>query len=101
MASRCAASLGVRVTVQMRLAPEEPVPEDSGVHSQVSALAAAPRSRISTVSLANWSVAKHSCRHRSSCALRLFRSEEHTSELQSLMSISYAVFCLKKKKVKQ
>src|SRR3546814_1582865 len=28
---------------------------------------------------------------------RLNRSEEHTSELQSLMSISYAVFCLKKK----
>src|SRR3546814_5809787 len=35
---------------------------------------------------------------RSGCA----RSEEHTSELQSLMRISYAVFCLKKKKqVKQ
>src|SRR3546814_4459048 len=32
----------------------------------------------------------HSRRHR--------RSEEHTSELQSLMRISYAVFCLKKKK---
>src|SRR3546814_4168079 len=29
---------------------------------------------------------------------RLARSEEHTSELQSLMRISYAVFCLKKKK---
>src|SRR3546814_5285742 len=28
---------------------------------------------------------------------RLHRSEEHTSELQSLMRISYAVFCLKKK----
>src|SRR3546814_10367984 len=28
----------------------------------------------------------------------VFRSEEHTSELQSLMRISYAVFCLKKKK---
>src|SRR3546814_7038686 len=28
----------------------------------------------------------------------LHRSEEHTSELQSLMRISYAVFCLKKKK---
>src|SRR3546814_4568259 len=28
---------------------------------------------------------------------RSFRSEEHTSELQSLMRISYAVFCLKKK----
>src|SRR3546814_7837319 len=31
-------------------------------------------------------------------ALELGRSEEHTSELQSLMRISYAVFCLKKKK---
>src|SRR3546814_9988676 len=30
----------------------------------------------------------------------LDRSEEHTSELQSLMRISYAVFCLKKKKKK-
>src|SRR3546814_6422928 len=29
------------------------------------------------------------------------RSEEHTSELQSLMRISYAVFCLKKKKSQQ
>src|SRR3546814_3614433 len=31
----------------------------------------------------------------------LARSEEHTSELQSLMRISYAVFCLKKKKQEQ
>src|SRR3546814_9808325 len=31
--------------------------------------------------------------------LLAFRSEEHTSELQSLMRISYAVFCLKKKKI--
>src|SRR3546814_5471045 len=30
--------------------------------------------------------------------VKTFRSEEHTSELQSLMRISYAVFCLKKKK---
>src|SRR3546814_2185961 len=30
--------------------------------------------------------------------LRMFRSEEHTSELQSLMRISYAVFCLTTKK---
>src|SRR3546814_9612972 len=41
---------------------------------------------------------------RDSCAARVpplpirVRSEEHTSELQSLMRISYAVFCLKKKK---
>src|SRR3546814_8846746 len=33
--------------------------------------------------------------NRSACR----RSEEHTSELQSLMRISYAVFCLKKKKL--
>src|SRR3546814_4695534 len=31
---------------------------------------------------------------------RAARSEEHTSELQSLMRISYAVFCLKKKTIK-
>src|SRR3546814_8736850 len=34
-------------------------------------------------------------------AAHLYRSEEHTSELQSLMRISYAVFCLKKKKIKK
>src|SRR3546814_6817840 len=38
-------------------------------------------------------------RYRRDC--RGERSEEHTSELQSLMSISYAVFCLKKKKDRQ
>src|SRR3546814_2520007 len=32
------------------------------------------------------------------CLQAVVRSEEHTSELQSLMRISYAVFCLKKKK---
>src|SRR3546814_3163806 len=32
-------------------------------------------------------------------AKRVLRSEEHTSELQSLMRISYAVFCLKKKTI--
>src|SRR3546814_3943397 len=34
---------------------------------------------------------------RSSALIERGRSEEHTSELQSLMRISYAVFCLKKK----
>src|SRR3546814_4276605 len=33
--------------------------------------------------------------------LDIHRSEEHTSELQSLMRISYAVFCLKKKKTQR
>src|SRR3546814_5318649 len=36
--------------------------------------------------------------HRGTPAAHEQRSEEHTSELQSLMRISYAVFCLKKKK---
>src|SRR3546814_9452232 len=40
------------------------------------------------------------CEHAPS-AFAIRRSEEHTSELQSLMRISYAVFCLKKKKNKQ
>src|SRR3546814_8246557 len=35
--------------------------------------------------------------HIDRCNARFIRSEEHTSELQSLMRISYAVFCLKKK----
>src|SRR3546814_9617611 len=41
-----------------------------------------------------------SIRHRQRRASLNRRSEEHTSELQSLMRISYAVFCLKKKKYK-
>src|SRR3546814_2920354 len=41
-------------------------------------------------------LALHQLRQRSGDLLH--RSEEHTSELQSLMRISYAVFCLKKKK---
>src|SRR3546814_2830589 len=38
-----------------------------------------------------------STRPGSALSLNGYRSEEHTSELQSLMRISYAVFCLKKK----
>src|SRR3546814_5682997 len=43
----------------------------------------------------------HLAVHRGSCTddlAKRIRSEEHTSELQSLMRISYAVFCLKTKK---
>src|SRR3546814_4229769 len=51
---------------------------------------------------------QENCRHDTRCLSRrpcrdrqrVSRSEEHTSELQSLMRISYAVFCLKKKKMK-
>src|SRR3546814_6275729 len=49
-----------------------------------------------------WKGNTHAHRHRKILQLRQglrlhCRSEEHTSELQSLMRISYAVFCLKKK----
>src|SRR3546814_4972240 len=51
-----------------------------------------------------WSAWRRSTRRSflpaSSRAALRSRSEEHTSELQSLMRISYAVFCLKKKKSK-
>src|SRR3546814_4930010 len=42
--------------------------------------------------------AAHKPATASTASSRTSRSEEHTSELQSLMRISYAVFCLKKKK---
>src|SRR3546814_9567533 len=42
-----------------------------------------------------------SCRGPGRVELAIQRSEEHTSELQSLMRISYAVFCLKKKTTTQ
>src|SRR3546814_3369076 len=42
--------------------------------------------------------AVHRLRHERGRHVQVVRSEEHTSELKSLMRISYAVFCLKKKK---
>src|SRR3546814_5692073 len=42
---------------------------------------------------------RRSLKHSRSVVPVQRRSEEHTSELQSLMRISYAVFCLKKKKI--
>src|SRR3546814_4528282 len=41
---------------------------------------------------------RHGLRPQQEAGGQALRSEEHTSELQSLMRISYAVFCLKKKK---
>src|SRR3546814_4867533 len=59
----------------------------------------APRFRCMTLSqpdCGNWS--NGSPQEVPALLTRMCRSEEHTSELQSLMRISYAVFCLKKKK---
>src|SRR3546814_13528275 len=54
---------------------------------------------VSSLSVDDAHVVAHPSRaSRPSPARESRRSEEHTSELQSLMRISYAVFCLKKKK---
>src|SRR3546814_6555726 len=45
-----------------------------------------------------YSGSRFGCRCEGRCYCNNPRSEEHTSELQSLMRISYAVFCLKKQK---
>src|SRR3546814_6318269 len=47
-----------------------------------------------------WEALEHEAREIITIHRASTRSEEHTSELQSLMRISYAVFCLKKKKNK-
>src|SRR3546814_3184037 len=52
-------------------------------------------SPISPLSLREQSGRHRPC--RAGCRVDAWRSEEHTSELQSLMRISYAVLCLKKK----
>src|SRR3546814_6238271 len=60
---------------------------------------AAPRSERETSAGTPWE--RRPCRRpprRARLSVHPVRSEEHTSELQSLMRISYAVFCLKKKK---
>src|SRR3546814_7788066 len=62
---------------------------------------------ISPSTLAQILIRRISQRHEDSrffsdhVAAMRWRSEEHTSELQSLMRISYAVFCLKKKNVEE
>src|SRR3546814_7691110 len=53
----------------------------------------------SDVGLSKRLIARHARSVRIVCD-HIFRSEEHTSELQSLMRTSYAVFCLNKKKNK-
>src|SRR3546814_1007010 len=73
----------------------EPLPVDR--------LVAALPSAIDSLDSANWFAAAHSIMTTDTqpkiVSRRVARSEEHTSELQSLMRISYAVFCLKQKKL--
>src|SRR3546814_5882270 len=66
--------------------------------SLIAGIAAASPASTWTWHVAHEQQPPHSASSSSKPASRIFRSEEHTSELQSLMRISYAGFCLKKKK---
>src|SRR3546814_10321780 len=70
---------------------------DGGVFGNINSVVSIPKSRVIGAEFqASFRVIEGlTLDHASS-----YRSEEHTSELQSLMRISYAVFCLKKKKNK-
>src|SRR3546814_7372553 len=78
----CAASLGNRWIAVMTKNGVSTVLRDSTMHSSILLKASANLSGGS---------------NKFTFTPIGFRSEEHTSELQSLMRISYAVFCLKKK----
>src|SRR3546814_8753101 len=74
---------------------------DATVQGMRQATPPCPHSRSSIEMIDSLESSQNSCPLCFSCHeipwLRTRRSEEHTSELQSLMRISYAVFCLKKK----
>src|SRR3546814_10833867 len=73
---------------------ESPAHEDARAAMAARLLAWLKQRRIRTT-ISNEDVEKRTGNAKSRGIL--FRSEEHTSELQSLMRISYAVFCLQKK----
>src|SRR3546814_4453611 len=83
-----------------------PVIDPHGKAARSTSTAPAPSgSRAATSETSWWIVGKLSTRNSAGTVTdpgaatrdRSLRSEEHTSELKSLMRISYAVFCLKKK----
>src|SRR3546814_7947121 len=84
-------------TAKMLKSMPGPICSDSGAYMVQPAALAPPGTKNDTVNriapMGNSQKLKLFIR-----AKAMSRSEEHTSELQSLMRISYAVFCLKKKK---
>src|SRR3546814_7639675 len=75
--------------------PDPSYPSD-GIDLSAALAGAAPVPR--TLCWRYLNLAQQACRSGDWTYLKILRSEEHTSELQSLMRISYAVFCLKKKR---
>src|SRR3546814_3254247 len=98
-ASSTAASGARSATISVSVASSSPaiICRHHGIRCLRSRLRRALPTRATSQTLsAGWSGCPPAASGR---ALRQHRSEEHTSELQSLMRISYAVFCLKKKKI--
>src|SRR3546814_1990556 len=99
--------LGGKVETTLVLSlTDQPRPDEQWFRERVSDLRrdGTPIRTIAEILGATKSKVEHAIRALARDALRYEeaangrRSEEHTSELQSLMRISYAVFCLKKKK---
>src|SRR3546814_3318171 len=88
MTARLAASV-LAASIGAKLVPLAPLP--SLLWPLLSPQAARANPPTTAQAVIRWVPIWRNCR----CCMR---SEEHTSELQSLMRISYAVFCLKKKK---
>src|SRR3546814_3112423 len=82
----CLADIAMRAVGQLDAVPAADFPDEPRA---VAGAQAAEDGGIGRRSFAHEHRARHALARR---------SEEHTSELQSLMRISYAVFCLKKKK---
>src|SRR3546814_4805215 len=86
-------------TVQCRLFGGRPQAADRSVSAvPPRAWPSVSRAAIEVVAQRDHRDADHRRDHFAAVVRPRQRSEEHTSELQSLMRISYAVFCLKKKK---
>src|SRR3546814_5246760 len=74
-----------------------PICSPASIRAWAAAASANGNTRSITGENSPESISGQTLRLSSSATIVLNRSEEHTSELQSLMRISYAVFCLKKK----
>src|SRR3546814_8482924 len=88
LARRSGPILSAASAITVTRAPPKPTPAKKRNAARCWKVSAAAQAKVVTVVI---------IRAMMRMGLRPWRSEEHTSELQSLMRISYAVFCLKKK----
>src|SRR3546814_10867874 len=94
-----ALSCGVAWAAKPVAKPAQPAQSQQPSQQFVDGIAAVVNKHVITLQQVNTQaqLAQDQLRRQNIPVPELGRSEEHTSELQSLMRISYAVFCLKKK----